>query len=319
MTPTLRLVPAPALAVLLLTACGGGSDAVGSDAVGSAPSAPPPASASASASAPVPVPTSPGPNPGSGSPDGSPSATRSVAVYYVGDTGRLGARLYREFHSLPVRNDVIRQAVDAMLSLKSTDPDYSSLWPTGTQLLGVSMSGDTATVDLSRDVLGANAGAAFEAASVQQLVHTVTAAAPSVRGVRILVEGRSSGTVDGREIADLWGHGGLRGQPFVRAPHAEILGPVWVFEPTEGATVERSFDITGEATVFEGTVSWELRRGAAVIARGFATASTGAPGRGKWTARVPAPAAGDYELRAFESSAEDGAALAVDSKRVTVR
>jgi hypothetical protein len=58
-------------------------------------------------------------------------------------------------------------------------------------------------------------------------------------------------------------------------------------------------------------------QGGTVVASGFSTASEGAPKRAPWSAKVDVPA-GDYELRAFESSAEDGAPTYVDSKSVTV-
>lgn len=253
------------------------------------------------------------------SPSGTPvaAARRPVAVYYLADTGTTGPRLYREFHLRPATRAVIRDAVDAMLQEAPYDPDYRSLWPRTTRVLGVRVEGDLATVNLSGEALGGSAGSAFEVASVQQLVWTVTAAAPTVQRVRVQVEGKSTGTVAGREIADFWGAGGLASQPPRRADQVDVLGPVWLLTPTQGANVDRQVRISGTESVFEGTVSWEVTRGGALVKRGFAT-GVGAPGRGPWSGSVTL-APGSYLLRAYESSAKDGSVTFLDTKAFTVR
>ena len=67
------------------------------------------------------------------------------------DDGDLGPRLYREEHSAVVEDgdDPVATAVREMLTEPAIDPDYASAWPTGTELLDYSVSGATATVDLS--------------------------------------------------------------------------------------------------------------------------------------------------------------------------
>jgi hypothetical protein len=136
----------------------------------------------------------------------------------------------------------------------------------------------------------------------------VVAAEPSVRRVQLLV--------DGQPVSSFWGALDAS-QPLGRAPAAEVLAPVWLLEPTEGATLARGDSFGGEATVFEATVNWEWVQGGKVVAAGFSTAAEGAPARAPWSAKVDVPP-GDYDLRAFEASAEDGAPTYVDSKQVTV-
>jgi hypothetical protein len=174
-----------------------------------------------------------------------------------------------------------------------------------TVVRGVARDGTTAVVDLSAEAQESRGGSAFAAASVQQLVHVVTAADPSVRAVRLLVEGEP--------VEDLWGAVDVS-KPLRRAPAAEVLGPVWL-DVEEGAVVPRTFG--GTASVFEATVSWQLRAGDRVVQEGFSTASEGAPGRGTWSGELDAPP-GDYELWAYESSAEDGSVTWLDTKRVTL-
>ena len=229
-----------------------------------------------------------------------------MAVYWLGAAAEpRGPRLYREWLSLPVADDPVRTAVEAMLSREPSDPDYTSLWADGTTVRGVTREGSIAVVDLSAQARTNGGGSAFEAATVQQLVHTVTAADPSITGVRLRIDGQPTET--------LWGAVDTRGT-LTRAPQAEVLAPVWLDVP-EGGSIDGAFG--GAATVFEATVNWQVRQGDRVVDEGFSTASVGAPERGTWTATTDVPP-GTYDLWAFESSAADGSMLFVDTKQVTI-
>lgn len=280
-----RLAPLAIGMALALTGCG-------DDGASLAPAASPSPTTSASSAAPTP----------SASAD-----TEARAIYWLGAAKEpRGPRLYREFVRRPATADAVRDAVSAMLSLEPTDPDYTSLWADGTTVRDVRREGTTAVVDLSREATTNGGGSAFEEMSLQQLVHTVTAADPSVTAVRLLVEGKP--------VETLWGSADAS-KPISRGPSYEVLGPVWLDVP-DGSVLTGEFG--GTATVFEATVSWQLRQGPELVEEGFATATEGGPGRGTWTATADVPP-GDYELWAFESSAEDGRVTWLDTKRVTVR
>ncbi len=252
--------------------------------------------------------STPSPSPSaSAAPSPSTVGTEARAVYWLGAAKEpRGPRLYREFVRRPATADAVRDAVTAMLSLEPTDPDYTSLWADGTTVLDVRREGATAVVDLSREATTNGGGSAFEEMSLQQLVHTVTAADPSLTAVRLLVEGEL--------VETLWGSADAS-KPISRGPSYEVLGPVWLDVP-DGSVLTGEFG--GTATVFEATVSWQLRQGPELVEEGFATATEGGPGRGTWTATADVPP-GDYELWAFESSAEDGRVTWLDTKRVTVK
>lgn len=245
------------------------------------------------------------------SPTATPPNVRPVSVYYVADTTN-GLRLYRETHLRPRTPGVVRDAVAAMLEEAPFDDDYVSLWAPGTQVLGVKIDGDVAVVDLSKEAGVTNGGSAAAEMAVQQLVWTVHDAATSLRAVRFLIEGKAP--------ADFWGALALV-EPVERAPSQNVLGPVWLdLSPLVAGGISelsRGEKFGGEATVFEATVSWEWLRNGTVVKEGFSTADEGAPGRGKWSATVDVPP-GDYVLRAFESSAQDGSQIFVDDKNVRV-
>lgn len=300
----MRSVTLTLLALATLTGCGSEPD------VGTRPSGP---SASPTATSPAASPTASGttspaalPSAATAAPSASPTSS-ARAVYWLGAAADpRGPRLYREFVRGPAGPDAVRAAVDAMLGGAPADPDYTSLWADGTTVREVRRQGTTAVVDLSKQARTNGGGSAFEAATVQQLVYTVTAADPSLTAVRLLVEGEP--------LETLWGSVGTA-EPLTRAAALDVLGPVWLDVP-EGGTIDSEFG--GTASVFEATVSWQLRQGDRAVQEGFSTASIGAPGRGTWSATADVPP-GDYELWAYESSAQDGSVTFLDTKRVRVR
>lgn len=250
----------------------------------------------------------------SGQPSSSPSpgGTMRVPVYYLGGTQSRPV-LYREFRSVARSTGTIAAAVDAMLRLAPIDDDYYSLWPTTTTVIGVSTSGSVATIDLPASARSVTTTRVNEQASLQQLVHTVTAAAPSITSIRLRFDGATKTT--------LWGRVDTSGS-IKRAASIDTIAPIWVVEPAHGARVRRTFTVTGTAAVFEATVSWAVTRpgSTAQIAHGFVTASEGAPGRGTFTINVALPAGttGDVVFTAWEDSAEDGSRLFPDSKTYRV-
>lgn len=293
------------VAVAALAACGDTDTNAGPAAPGTGP-----ATSAPRTTAPKPAPATTAP-----SSPATTAGTMTIAVYYLTESDTRGPVLVREFRRVPRTTGVVRAAVDAMLHLEPLDPDYTSLWPRTTTVRGASISGDTATVDLSADAQRGQSGGQGEAVSLQQLVWTVTAAAPKVSKVQLLVEGR--------KVTDLWGHVDASA-PQRREPSYEVLAAVQITRPEHGSKVDRSLTISGEATVFEANVSWsvidvETKK---VYAKGFVTASIGAPGRGTWKASttLPAAAAGRHvQVRAWESSAKDGSVTNLDTKDVQVR
>lgn len=237
-------------------------------------------------------------------------ASLTVPVYYLHDDGR-SLRLYREFHSVNrLPGSALENAVTEMLSGAPLDPDYSSLWPAGTSLLNLTVTGDTAVVNLSKEAKNQpNAGSQGEELSVQQLVYTVTGADNSVKKVELQVEGQ--------KVTDLWGHG-FGANPASRAPQLDVQGNVWLLAPFQGATVGSPVTLSGIACVFEGTVNIQVLQGSTVVQDLHAMTDGGCPHFGPWSLQVTL-APGDYLVRAFEASAKDGTATFIDDKAITVK
>ena len=112
--------------------------------------------------------------------------TTSVHVYFL--HGEHGAVVHR---AAPARTPATA-AVTALLRGPSAGERARGLTtavPAGTRLLGLTVRGDAATVDLSRR-FGSGGGSASMFARLGQLVYTLTAV-PHVRHVRLRIEGRA--------------------------------------------------------------------------------------------------------------------------------
>jgi hypothetical protein len=244
------------------------------------------------------------PSPSSSPSPSSTAATDDVYVYYVQGNPE-GPKLYREQHSFTAQvtgdGGPAELAVDAMFRQGATDPDYGSPWPPDVKVLDYRQDADTVTVDLSAFMKN---GGAVEKAGVQQLVYTVTANDPSVKKVRLLVNGKAP-----------QGHHDWS-SPIRRAPMADVQGAIWILAPSQNATVSSPVAIDGYGTAFEATISWEVRKDGAAVAQGHTQG--GANGEFAEFHDTVALPAGDYELTAFEASAKDGSPIHIDTKTFTV-
>lgn len=84
-----------------------------------------------------------------------------------------------------------------------------------------------------------------------------------------------------------------------------FLPPILVESPVAGATVPRTFHLSGTASVFEATLSVELRRDGKLLEKRTVTASEGAPGRGDFDATFTATP-GRLAISVFAPSAANG-------------
>lgn len=240
------------------------------------------------------------------------SGTTVLPVYYVGRDAQPGDRhyLFREFRRVFTEgsSDPAAAAVQTMLALPPLDSDYTSPWPAGASVVEVRRSGEVASVVLSDEVARHRTDADTAALAAQQLVYTVTAADRTVHQVSLVLGGATATSLFGHDI----GAGPLR-----RAPEVDVVSPVWIIDPYEGATVGRTFTVHGTANVFEATVSYVVKRGGTSVRQGATQASVGSGLRGTWSVELELPA-GEYVVEAFESSAENGEPLFIDSKTITV-
>lgn len=236
--------------------------------------------------------TSPAATP-EGTNDGAP-----VPAYYVKDDVG-GPRLYREFHTSTSTGSATARSLVAMIA-KPSDPDYRNPW-LGARLAGYSRKGPVATASFT-GVPEFTSG--DRAIAVQQVVYTVTAAEQDAALTVVII-------ADGKPLA----------AATPRADRAQVEGAVWLLTPTQNAKTAQTVALSGIASVFEATVSWDVRAGSPdgdVVASGSAQATAAAPVRAPWKASVTLKP-GTYVVRAFAADESGGSEpIAEDTKQITV-
>lgn len=292
--PVVRVATATVATAVLLGGC-----------TGEAPADPPtvPATEPAPTSGPTPEPSTPAP----GTPE--PEVAVATEVWFMVDT-RAGLRLVREVREV-TGPDPVAAAVEAMLT-GPQDPDYSSPWAPGTEVLGVDEAPDgSVVVDLSGEARTANIGSEGAALMIQQLTHTVTDALDDPAALVSL-------TIEGEPPGDLWG-AVTWPEPVARADALDVRLLVQIDDPQEGATSPSPLTVSGEAAVFEANLLWRvLDEGGAEVADGFTMTSEGqtfAP----YSFDVDLPP-GTYTVVVEEPDPSDGAAGTPmsDTRTVTV-
>jgi hypothetical protein len=256
----------------LLAACGGGN--------GGSPQPTATVTVTASPSA------SPSPSP-------SPSALPVTRAYlYFLRHGKLGVAERRGPQTTMPATAAMKALLKGPTAAERIAGLRSSI-ASGTRLVHLTVSGGVATVDLSRYSTGAPTGVA-----VGQIVFTLTRF-PTIRRVRILIDGSPLVSADVGDSAS-----GI----YRRADFDRLEPAIFVENPGVGATLASPFDLSGTASVFEGSFTAVLVDGSGRrIVRKQVQASQGAPGRGRFRMTVPfTTSATEGTVILFSVSMEDG-------------
>ena len=252
------------------------------------------------------------------------TTTVSLPVYFVGPIGddKPTYKLFREFvpKSLPTGASPQERAKAALVTAINAQPWSNTagyLQPWSGQTIGdVTVTSGLITVDLA-DAGNPQAAVTAEIRrlAVQELVWTAQAAAQQSVPVRFLVQGKAT-PLFGSIATD---------ETFTRPPSDRLYedaAPIWITSPSRDQVVPaaKAVTVTGQAIVFEATVSWQLKRGSSQVKNGFTTASIGAPMQGTYTFDLGVLTPGDYTIRVFEMSmAGDDKVAAETSTTFTVR
>ena len=224
-----------------------------------------------------------------------PAATTPVRVYFV--RAEKVATAGRRVQSPAVA----RGALEGLLGGPDgaeTAIGMSTAIPDGTRLLGVSIAGGTATVDLSDDFQDGGGSLSMQL-RVAEVVFTLTQF-PSVQDVSIRIDGESV-TAIGAE--------GVPATGLDRSDFRDVTPLILVESPVPGETVASPVTISGISNTFEANVQYAIvGPGDVPITSGFTTATVGTGTWGDFSVPVPfsAPAGTSATVRAFESSARDG-------------
>lgn len=173
-------------------------------------------------------------------------ATTKLPVYWVGRAAG-EERLFREFRDASeaaAAVDPIAAAAALMTGATPRDPDYRTLW-SPVDRVGASTSPEgTITVDMPSEAFRADLDGNEARLALQQLAHTVTAAAGTAG---LLPEGSEAEVkvlVDGRPDEEVFG--AVRLDAPLR-PDESAEAPIWLDEPRQDARAEGSLTVSGRA------------------------------------------------------------------------
>ncbi len=172
--------------------------------------------------------------------------------------------------------------------------------PEGTVVNRVTSGGGTAVADLSEE-FASGGGSLSMQARVAQVVFTLTQW-PWIERVTI--------RLDGEDVEAIGGEG-VPARELTRADFANVLPPVFVDVPVDGAFATSPLAVAGSASVFEANVSLRLEtRAGDALVESFATAAEGAPGRGPFETTIAFEVDEPTEavLVAYEAAADDSGA-----------
>jgi germination protein M len=320
--------PIPVIAVLLATvaivvgACGSSSGPLGS--VPPASSGPEPSVAQGSpdvtpSDEPSVAPTDPSEAPSgsskpgsSGSPTPPPAGKTIVRAYFWLGGLEGSAGLVAVLREVPATKSVATAAVNAVLAGPTSGEAGRSITtaiPDGSQLLGLSIDGGVATVDLSSE-FESGGGSASVLTRLGQMVYTLTQF-PTVKSVVFEIESVRK-TVFSSE-------GVVLDKPATRADYVALLPAIWVDRPAFNAAIGNPAHVTGNADVFEATFRIAILDGAGTsLADEQVMASCGSGCRGTFDTSIAYTVSkGQYgTLRAYNPSARDGSPESIRDYRV---
>ncbi len=201
--------------------------------------------------------------------------TRQLLVYFLRDE-RLGvaARI------VPETEAVGAAAIRTLLAGPNAverDAGLSTAVPEGTELLGLSIAGGVATIDLSGS-FDDGGGTLSMTTRIAQVVYTLTQF-PTVESVAF--------RLDGEPVEAIGGDGVLVDPPATRASFEDVTPVILVEEPTFGEAAASPLRISGTANTFEATFVAEVKApDGSVLAEQVVTATSGSGDRGTFEASI---------------------------------
>ncbi|MDX6548145.1 MAG: hypothetical protein QOG33_1695 [Gaiellales bacterium] len=192
-----------------------------------------------------------------------------------------GETLWPVTRSEPTTAAVGAAAISALLS-GPTETERAngvgSVVPDGTRLLGLDVSGGTATVDLSSEYQSGG-GSLSMTMRLAQVVYTLTQF-PTIKRVAL--------RLDGAPVTVFSGEGIVLDRPQTRSDYEDLLPVIAVAAPGFGQRLTSPVRVAGLANVFEASVSVELLdRDGHVIAHDVTTASCGTGCWGSYALDLP--------------------------------
>lgn len=144
--------------------------------------------------------------------EGAEGKTVTLTLYFI-RSEPTEFYLVPEKRIIPYTQAVARAAMEELIKGPSEGSDLLPPLPSTVKVLDISIQDGVCTVNVSKEILTdkaaqGGAGAVVEALALDAIANTLTEF-PTIQRVKLLIEGKQSGEVDGFHVEDFWGHVGL--------------------------------------------------------------------------------------------------------------
>jgi len=138
------------------------------------------------------------------------SCTKTITLYFAEYTDN-EAFLVKEVRKITVTEEFPKNIVEELVKGPKSSDFYPTL-PSDVKVNSVVISGETAIVDFSKEIITnfeeIPHSSTTETLAIYSIVNTLTEF-EEIRKVKITVEGKESGEIEGLYIEDFWGHIGI--------------------------------------------------------------------------------------------------------------
>lgn len=152
----------------------------------------------------------------------TPIPTQEIILYFS-KCGEKECFLMEEIREVELNKDLQLIIMEELIK-GPVSKDLSPTIPSSTKINSIKIEEDLAIVDFSKDIILDQQiphSSTTEPLAIFSIVNTLTEL-PQVKRVRILVEGKSEGEIEGLGVEDFWGHIGIQ-EIFER--NEDIIGP----------------------------------------------------------------------------------------------
>jgi hypothetical protein len=138
------------------------------------------------------------------------SCTQSITLYFAVYTDT-DAYLVKEIREIPVSKELYKSVLEELIKGPQSEELFPTI-PSNVKVNSVEISDSTATVDFSKEIITnfeeIPHSSTTEVLAIFSIVNTLTEF-EEIKKVKITIEGKDSGQVDGLYIEDFWGHVGI--------------------------------------------------------------------------------------------------------------
>lgn len=138
------------------------------------------------------------------------SCTRSVNLYFT-SSSETEFYLEKETREIPLSDEFYKSVLEELIKGPKNSELYPTL-PSDVEVNSVDVSSGTATADFSKEIITnfeeIPHSSTTETLAIFSIVNTLTEF-EEIEKVKIIIEGKDNGEIDGLYIEDFWGHMGI--------------------------------------------------------------------------------------------------------------